>query len=95
MNNDFSLGAFARFLKKPSNRHISIAPICLPQDKPSEDIFPRQWLRHAGEESRCLLRASVGFSQTLILTLPGAPPKYAAVFWHSRFGSAATVKINT
>lgn len=28
------------------------APICLPRDKPSEDIFPRQWLRHAGEESR-------------------------------------------
>jgi hypothetical protein len=26
MNNDFSLGAFARFLKKPSNRHISIGP---------------------------------------------------------------------
>ena len=28
-----------------------IAPIYLPQGKPSEDIFPHQWLRHAGEES--------------------------------------------
>jgi hypothetical protein len=26
------------------------SPICLPRDKPSEDIFPHQWLRHAGEE---------------------------------------------
>jgi hypothetical protein len=94
MNNDFSLGAFARFSKKPSNRHISNAPICLPQDKPSENIFPRQWLRHAREESLCLLQASVRFSQTLILTLPGAPPKYAAVFWHSRFRSAATFNIH-
>src|SRR5579863_4761478 len=29
---------------------LFVAPICLAQDKPSQDIFPRQWLRHAGEE---------------------------------------------
>jgi hypothetical protein len=94
MNNDFRLGAFARFPKKPSNRHIYFAPICAARGQARYRTSSPASGR-AGEESLGLLQASAGFSQTLILTLPGAPPKYAAVFWHSRFGSAATVKIHT
>ncbi len=47
------LGIPSEKVKRTRWRGFFDAPIWLLRVKPSEAIFPRQWLRHAGEESLC------------------------------------------
>lgn len=47
-----SRGPIREKWQTPCAALMMVAPLCLPRDKPSEDISPRQRLRRAGGESR-------------------------------------------